>query len=95
MRITIDSNEVTRRTGTNSRGPWELRSQTGYADMGKRYPSEVKLRLKDGQPAYEPGDYEVDLAKSCYVSKYGALALSEELVLTPVAASVRSVAAGK
>ena len=90
MRITIDSADVQSRTGTNARGAWELRTQTGYADMGKRYPSEVKLRLKDGQGAYPPGEYEVDLAKSAYVSKYGALALSEELVLTPVVASVRA-----
>lgn len=92
MRIQIDSNEVQSRTGTNARGPWELRTQVGYADMGKRYPSEIKLRLKDGQPAYAPGEYEVDLAKSAYVSKYGALALSEELVLTPVLASTRRTA---
>lgn len=89
MRITIDSSEVQSRTGTNARGPWELRTQTGYADMGKRYPSEIKLRLKDGSAAYQPGEYEIDVAKSCYVSKYGAMALSEELVLSPVVASVQ------
>lgn len=88
MRITIDSSEVQSRTGTNARGPWELRTQTGYADMGKRYPSEIKLRLKDGAAPYQPGEYEIDLAKSCYVSKYGAMALSEELALTPVVSAV-------
>ncbi len=88
MRITIDSNEIQSRTGTNARGPWELRTQTGYAEMGKRYPSEIKLRLKDGHAAYAPGDYEIDLAKSAYVSKYGSLALSEELVLSPAVTAV-------
>lgn len=83
MKVQIDDTEVTTRSGTNSRGGWEMRSQTGYADLGKRYPSEVKVRLKDGHAPYPPGEYEVDLAKSCYVSKYGALSLSEELVLIP------------
>jgi hypothetical protein len=94
MRVVIDSADVKSFSGTNARGPWEIRSQLGYADMGKRYPSEVKIRLKDGQGAYPPGEYEVDLCKSTYVSKYGALALSEELVLVPaVSASARAPAA--
>jgi hypothetical protein len=83
MKIEIDSADVKSVTGTNARGPWEIRSQVGYVDQGKRYPAEVKIRLKDGRSFYPPGVYEVDLLASCYVSKYGALALSEELVLVP------------
>lgn len=81
MKIEIDNADVRSVTGTNARGPWEIRTQSGYVDQGKRYPAEVKIRLKDGRPAYAPGVYELDLFQSCYVSKYGALALSEELVL--------------
>jgi hypothetical protein len=84
MRIEIDSTELKVINGTNARGPWEIRSQAGYLDTGKRYPAEIKIRIKDGKQAYAPGTYEVDLSSSCYVSKYGALAVSEELVLVPV-----------
>lgn len=86
MKIEIDSADVKSVTGTNARGPWEIRTQLGYMDQGKRYPAEVKFRLKDGRPPYAPGVYEIDLTASCYVSKYGAVALSEELVLVPVPA---------
>lgn len=81
MRIEIDSTDIKSVTGSNARGPWELRSQIGYVDQGKRYPAEIKIRLKNDAPPHAPGVYEVDLAASSYVTKYGALALSEELVL--------------
>jgi hypothetical protein len=84
MKITIDSTEVAERSGTSAQGkPYRIRTQTVYADLGKRYPSEVRIRLKDDAPAYAKGDYDIDLSHSVYVSKYGSLALSEELVLTP------------
>ena len=79
----------------------EIRTQVGYADMGKRYPAEVKMRLNDDhasdckneEGAWRPGEYEVDVLKSSYVSKYGSLALSEELFLLPVAAPAKLAAA--
>lgn len=86
MRIIIDSTTVTEKKGTSEKGAWSIRNQVGYADTGKRYPAEIKLRLKGDEPAYPVGEYEVDLAQSVYVSKYGSLALSEELVLLPVQA---------
>jgi hypothetical protein len=89
MRVSIDTTDIKSVKGSNDRGPWEIRTQTGYADLGKRYPSEVKVRLKEGEGPYAPGDYEVDLSKSAYVSKYGSLALSEELVLMPVSAAAK------
>lgn len=86
MKIEIDSADVKTVSGTNARGPWSIRTQVGYMQQpGKRYPSEIKVRLKEGAPPYAPGSYDVDLAASCYVSKYGSLALSEELVLVPAA----------
>lgn len=86
MKIEIDNTDVKSVTGSNARGPWEIRTQVGYVDQGKRYPAEIKIRLKDNRGPYAPGVYDVDLAASCYVSKYGALSLSEELVLLPVKA---------
>jgi hypothetical protein len=91
MKVTIDNTEVSERSGTTAQGkPYRIRTQLGYADLGKRYPSEVRIRLKDDAQAYAPGEYSIDLGKSVYVSKYGSLALSEELVLVP-AVAVRKV----
>lgn len=82
MKVTIDRAEVSERSGTTAQGkPYRIRTQLGYADLGKRYPSEIRIRLKDDAPAFAPGDYNIDLSQSVYVSKYGSLALSEELVL--------------
>lgn len=87
MKIIIDTNEVKERRGTNEKGPWVIRTQTGYVDTGKRYPAEIKIRLGNEQPPFEPGEFTVDLSQSVYVSKYGSLALSEELKLVPLAAA--------
>lgn len=92
MRIIIDSTEVKTKEGTNDKGPWAIRTQVGYADKGKRYPSEIKIRLKGDAPAWPVGEYTINDNESSYVSKYGSLALSEELVLEPATATVRKVA---
>jgi hypothetical protein len=82
MRISIDNNEVQTKSGISKNGqPYEIVTQTGYVDLGKRYPSEVKIRLKDGSKPWPPGEYTLDTEKSSFVSKYGALTLSEELHL--------------
>jgi hypothetical protein len=82
MRISIDSNEVQSKSGMSKNGqPYEIATQTGYADLGKRYPSEVKIRLKDPAKPWPVGEYTVDTEKCAYVNKYGSLTLSEELHL--------------
>lgn len=90
MKIEVESAEVREATGTNSRGPWSIREQKAFADLGKRYPSEIRLRLPKDQQAYAPGQYELDVEKSCFVDGYGNLKMGA-IVLRPVAASVRKV----
>lgn len=84
MKIIIDSDRVDTRTGESSKGPWEIRTQMAYADTGKRYPTEIRIRLPAGKAPYAPGEYAVNMAESIYVSRYGALSLSEQLVLVPL-----------
>jgi hypothetical protein len=46
MRITIDNNEVKVKSGVSKNGqPYEIATQTAYADLGKCYLSEIKVRL--------------------------------------------------
>jgi hypothetical protein len=94
MRILIDDTNINTKSGTDKNGrPYAIRSQAGYLDTGKRYPAEIKIRLKDDALAFPVGEYEVNLAASTYVSKYGSLAMSEELVL--VAVNAPKLAAAK
>lgn len=85
MRISIDTTETQTKSGTGKNGkPYSITTQTGYADTGKRYPSEVRIRLQDGEKPYAPGEYCIDFEKSVYVGAFDRLALSEELVLLPM-----------
>ena len=82
MRISIDSESVQTKSGTGKNGkPYSISTQTGYADTGKRYPAEVRIRVPDGQKSYTPGEYTIDFEKSTYVGAFDRLTLSEELVL--------------
>lgn len=84
MRVMIDSTDVKTKSGVSARGKdYTLRTQECYFDMDKRYPVEGKIRLADGAEAWPVGEYTIDVTKSCYVDKYGALSMSEELVLVP------------
>lgn len=85
MRISIDNTETHTKSGTGKNGkPYSITTQTGYADMGKRYPSEVRIRLEDGDKPFPPGEYTIDFEKSVFVGAFDRLALSEELVLVPL-----------
>jgi hypothetical protein len=91
MKIIIDDTKVNTKTGTTTKGqPYTIRSQIAYVDLGKRYPAEIKIRLEGEQPPFQPGDYDIDLNESVYVSKYGSLAMSEELKLVPVAVAKKA-----
>lgn len=90
MKIDIESSDVREVKGENAKGPWLIREQVGYADLGKRYPSELRIRLDKGVQAYAPGSYELDVQKSVFVDGYGNLKMGT-LYLRPAAAAVRKV----
>ena len=91
MKIEIESSEVREARGENSRGPWSIREQRAFADLGKRYPAEIRIRLPKDQQAYAPGSYELDVEKSVFVDGYGNLKLGA-VALRPLPPTARKVA---
>ena len=84
LNIEIDSPDVDVRSGTSKNGqPYSIRNQNAWLHNGKKYPTEFKVRLQDGQVAYPVGKYTVD-PSSFYVDQYGSLSL--RTVLQPVKA---------
>lgn len=82
VRIEV-TNEVNEKNGIGKNGqPYRITEQVAYLHKpGERYPTKIKVRVPDNQPrGYEPGDYELDLAQSLYVGRFGALEVSPVLV---------------
>lgn len=77
MKVIIESEKTHTRSGISQKGkPYTIVEQQGYVDLGKRYPVEFKLTLDEGQPAWVPGEYDVDLGNSIYVDRFGSLSIS-------------------
>jgi hypothetical protein len=79
---------VAKRTGR----AYSMREQSGWADLGKPYPVEVRFLLSDNQEPMSPGKYVLD-ESSVYVDRNGSLAIDLKK-LKPVVA-VPSQAAGQ
>ncbi|OLU30707.1 hypothetical protein BVH03_09460 [Pseudomonas sp. PA15(2017)] len=87
LRIKITSTDVEVKSGTNARGPWEIREQEAYMfKSGDEFPEKIIIALGKEAPAYEPGMYELD-EKSIYVGKFKQPQLS--MRLRPVAAAAQ------
>ncbi|EEZ3328787.1 hypothetical protein D1O90_004951 [Escherichia coli] len=85
VRFEVTSAEVEVKSGTNARGPWQIREQEAHMFKGDdKYPEKVVLALDDGQAPYLPGVYELD-EKSLWVGKYKQVQL--RVRLKPVAAA--------
>lgn len=93
MKIEIKTSEVITKSGTSKNGrQYSIREQVGYALIpGEAYPVRVSLPLRDEQPAYQPGMYQV-LDESYMVGDFGRLTIGR-LQLAPVAASASGKAA--
>lgn len=77
LKVIIESDKVETRSGISQKGkPYTIVEQRCYVDLGKRYPVEAKLTLDEGQPAWQPGEYELDMKGSIYVDRFGSLAIS-------------------
>ena len=74
MKFEITSTQVETKSGTNGRGPWEIREQTAYMfkNEADKYPQEVVVTLDKDQSPYQPGYYELD-DKSFFVGRYKQL----------------------
>jgi|GEM_PF-1076084 len=80
--------KVESRNGQNDRGSWSIHEQKAFLHTGEQYPAPITLTLpKDraGSP-WPEGKYELDLAESLYVGKYGKLQLGQ-LYLKPLPAA--------
>ena len=80
-RITIDSTEVHTKSGTSNRTgkPYSIREQGAWLHTGAKFPVACRLPLEEGQPPFEPGDYEVTSPLS--VGRFEALQVNRNLGL--------------
>ena len=74
--VEIKSEQIFEKSGTSKLGkPFRIREQSGYVDLGKAYPVEIKVPLDETSPPYTIGRYTIN--PGClYVDRYGQLALA-------------------
>jgi hypothetical protein len=89
MKIEVTSTAVEVKTGTNGRGPWEIREQTAYffKNADDKYPQETVVTLDKNQPPYPPGFYEID-ESSFFIGRYRQF--NCRLKLKPVVAAAQT-----
>lgn len=82
IRIEVKSVDVTQKTVRSNRDGKEylIRSQPGWAHLGKDYPQEIRVPLEAGQEPYAAGAYWLD-STCLYVDRYGNLALGRVRLL--------------
>jgi len=92
MKIEITS-PVKRRFGNSNGRDWEIFEQEAYLHTdGKKYPEEMKVQVPSERESYAIGMYQFKVDSSnFYISRYGQLTLSRELVLTPIANDLKKV----
>jgi hypothetical protein len=85
LKIEIHSDQVEQKSGMSNGRAYNIREQHGFAHLGADpYPTKIKLRLKEGQPPYAPGQYTLH-DHSFKVGKYGSLEVEPMLVPAPAA----------
>lgn len=85
MKIEIVSNEIREQSGVSQKSgkPYHIRKQQAFAHLeGQKYPIAFTLNVPNDRQPYAPGMYQID-EKSFFVDRFGALGLSQELVLIP------------
>jgi hypothetical protein len=60
LRVEIKDPTVREHKGTSAKTgkPYNMREQSGWADLGKAYPVEVRFLLRDNQVAFGAGTYD-------------------------------------
>lgn len=97
IKIEIESAETVTKSGVAAKTgkPYSIREQKAYAYTvapdGKpnRYPTSIKISLRDEQPPYQPGLYTLSPA-SLYTNKFDQLEIGP--ILVPMAATVKAAA---
>ncbi|WP_324042579.1 single-stranded DNA-binding protein [Aeromonas caviae] len=87
MKIEIVTSTVKNKSGTSAAGkPYSINKQEGFLfTEGAKYPVRFEFNLADGATAFAPGMYSL-CESSFYVDRFGALAVSGQLVLVPIVA---------
>jgi hypothetical protein len=80
--IEVKSVEVMQKTvrGNKDGKEYLIRSQTGWADLGKDYPQEIQIPLGAGQEPYPQGKHRLDPA-CLYIDRFGNLSLGRARLL--------------
>jgi hypothetical protein len=92
IRIEIETAEVKTKSGIAAKSgkPYSIREQAGWAYvMGRdgqalRHPVKCSLTLRDDQPPYQPGNYQLSPA-SIYTNKFDQFEVAPVLVPLAVA----------
>ena len=86
MKIEIVTSTIKNKSGTSAAGkPYSINKQEGFLfTEGAKYPVRFEFNLADGATALAPGMYSL-CESSFYVDRFGALSLSGQLALTPIA----------
>lgn len=85
--VEVKKVEVVEKTGTSTKGrPYTIREQLVWVDLGKDYPELMRVRLEQGDPAYQPGRYVIS-DEALYLDKYQQLSVGRIKLRPAVAAA--------
>jgi len=85
IRIVVETIDVQVKSGTNARGPWQIREQEVWAYFFNRegkphaHPSRCVVNLADDQQPYPVGDYTLS-PTSFFGGKYNSIMFSPRLI---------------
>lgn len=81
--IEVVSTHVETRSGTSKQGrAYTINEQEAYLHNGNAYPVKIKINLENGQPAYQPGNYNLH-PSSFYADRYNSIAIRPLLIPRP------------
>ncbi|QEY15132.1 DNA-binding protein [Cellvibrio sp. KY-GH-1] len=81
--IEIASTQVQTRSGTSQKGkPYTINEQAAYMHIGQPYPVQIKINLENGQPPYQPGNYDLH-PQSFSADRFGGISVRPLLVPRP------------
>lgn len=82
--IEIASTQVQTRAGTSQRTgkAYTINEQAAYMHIGQPYPVQIKINLENGQPPYQPGNYDLH-PQSFSADRFGGISVRPLLVARP------------
>lgn len=92
VKAEVESDFVDERSGVSAKNkPYTIRSQKVWLFLGSKFPKEAVLNLEEGQRAYRPGLYEIDLLPALDIGDFGRVVIDgRRLILQPVMAPAQA-----